>query len=399
MTEEKRQTLDRFYQGELTIDEERKLIGLLLSDDCPENLKAERHAVIMLARQEAIDVPGDLEEKVLKVIIPQPAISYRYQWLTAVAIALLLMGTGLWALLHKPGHLAIPQTVAKTENYVQVSHDSDQQPEQTPVRKFLTKTVPMPNMTEKSEQGTISDAIEYPDTTVVSATAKRGQPQAVEEKETPSGHSPFIIYPSDPHQRKHLDNRLTAKVYMSSSMAGNQFGLFSIQVTHNNSPYWNITDPTHPVLAEQKICHHQPVRFGLSLRYRLNDRWSMETGLTYTRLSSDITTIVDDVTTTTEQRLNYIGLPLNISYELWGSRRFDLYVLAGGTIEKCLDASPWQFSLNGATGVEYKLSNSFSLYAEPGLGYYFKDGSSTPTIYKDHPLNFNLNFGLRFNLK
>jgi hypothetical protein len=33
------------------------------------------------------------------------------------------------------------------------------------------------------------------------------------------------------------------------------------------------------------------------------------------------------------------------------------------------------------------------------IGYYFKDGSNTPTIYQDHPLNFNLSFGLRFNLK
>jgi hypothetical protein len=68
-------------------------------------------------------------------------------------------------------------------------------------------------------------------------------------------------------------------------------------------------------------------------------------------------------------------------------------------IEKCLDASPWQFSLNGAAGAEYRLTDFFCLYAEPGLGYYFKDGSGTPTIYKDHPLNFNLSFGIRFNLK
>ena len=46
-----------------------------------------------------------------------------------------------------------------------------------------------------------------------------------------------------------------------------------------------------------------------------------------------------------------------------------------------------------------KLTNFFSLYAEPGIGYYFNDGSSTPTIYKDHPLNFNLSLGIRFNLK
>ena len=148
-----------------------------------------------------------------------------------------------------------------------------------------------------------------------------------------------------------------------------------------------------------RIDHRQPVRFGLSLRYRLDGRWSVESGLSYTCLSSDITTIVADKTTVTEQRLNYIGLPLNISYDLLKNRRFGLYVSAGGMIEKSLDTSPWQFSLNGAAGAEYKLTDFFRLYAEPGLGYYFKDGSSIPTIYQDHPLNFNLSFGLRFNLK
>ena len=68
-------------------------------------------------------------------------------------------------------------------------------------------------------------------------------------------------------------------------------------------------------------------------------------------------------------------------------------------IEKRLDASPWQFSFNVGAGAEYKLTNYVSLYAEPSLGYYFKDGSATPTIYQDHPLIFNLSFGLRFNLQ
>jgi hypothetical protein len=106
-----------------------------------------------------------------------------------------------------------------------------------------------------------------------------------------------------------------------------------------------------------------------------------------------------NTTSTTEQRLNYIGLPLSISYDLWKTKHFGLYISAGGMIEKSLDTSPWQFSLNGSAGAEYKLTDFFSLYAEPGLGYYFPDGSSIPTIYQDHPLNFNLSFGLRFNLK
>ena len=239
-----------------------------------------------------------------------------------------------------------------------------------------------------------------------SPTPQTENPQTQEEKESPvqvTKDSPklqTLDYPAEIRKPTPSGNRLMAKVYMSSAMTGNQTESYVRPGVYNSSEL--SSDPRFQDLTasmEQYVHHRQPVRFGLSLRYRLTDRWSVESGLTYTRLSSDITTIILDETTVTEQRLNYIGLPLNISYELWKSRYFGLYVTGGGTIEKCLDANPWQFSLNGAAGAEYKLTDFFSLYAEPGIGYYFKDGSSTPTIYKDHPLNFNLSLGLRFNLK
>ena len=150
---------------------------------------------------------------------------------------------------------------------------------------------------------------------------------------------------------------------------------------------------------EEVVRHRWPVRIGLLLRYRFDERWSVESGLTYTILSSDITSTYQGVSSVKVQRLKYMGLPLNISYGVWKNRDFGLYVTTGGMIEKCLDASPWQFSLSGAVGAEHKLTDIFSLYAEPGLGYYFPDGSSTSTIYKDSPLLFNLSFGLRLNLK
>ena len=62
MKEDIIQLLERFYRCELTIDEERRLIRMLLSDDCPEEMKAERHAVISLARTEAIEMPEDFEQ-------------------------------------------------------------------------------------------------------------------------------------------------------------------------------------------------------------------------------------------------------------------------------------------------------------------------------------------------
>ena len=157
--------------------------------------------------------------------------------------------------------------------------------------------------------------------------------------------------------------------------------------------------------------HHQPVRFGFSLRYRLNDRWSIESGLTYTRLSADFTKTVDDKSVTTEQHLNYIGIPVTASYLLWGSRYVNIYLSAGAMVEKMISGSrtaagvtnsvsihPLQFSVNGAAGAEFRFTPQFSLYAEPGLGYWFDNGSDIPTYYQEKPLSFSLSLGLRLSL-
>ena len=326
--------------------------------------------------------------------------------MAAAAVVLLIAGVGYWSLMHNDAEPMQPTTVS-VSNQQQLDENhafgSAALLSKEPVPVILAKSAQTLNMTstpvlESETASPISEAT--PDTVnTIKTTAinEKEQPQPVEEKKAKPADKTFpVIYPSDLHQHKHLDKRLTAKVYMSSTMSGEQIGYFKKGA---GFPIRNIEDPMDTVQATHTVHHRQPVRFGLSLRYRLNDRWSLESGLSYTCLSSDITITIDDKTTVTEQRLNYIGLPLNINYDLWKSRRFGLYISAGGMIEKSLDTSPWQFSLNGAAGAEYKLTDFFSLYAEPGLGYYFKDGSTTPTIYQDHPLNFNLSFGLRFNLK
>lgn len=277
-------------------------------------------------------------------------------------------------------------------------------------------------------------------TTTDTASVKESQPTDTKPYISENEHQQAsvtqkqnVIYPVDLNLRKHHSNRLTAKVYMSNVIAGSR-SRQSITTNFINTIYSNHTEDYHysvdaltdsttywtgftdnpdvtPIIiifkdtiitkkllkSDCQIHHHQPIRFGLSLRYHLDDHWGIESGLSYTRLISDITMNVDNIVITTEQRLNYIGLPLNVNYQLWKGRNYGIYMAAGGTIEKMIDASPWQFSLNSAIGAEYKLSNMFSIYAEPGFGYYFSDGSSIPTIYKDHPFNFNLSFGLRFN--
>lgn len=351
-------------------------------------------------------------DEIDRAVAASKAHKARLLWLrrmAAAAVVLLIAGVGYWRFMRDDAESARP-TTASVSSQPQDGNHGDQSRNlassqhhalgsaashsKEPVSVVIAKAAQKPNTTSTSVPESEAAATIPPVDTVNTTAPDENEPPHTDRKESakPTDRTSPVIYPSDLHQRSRLDNRLTAKVYLSSTMAGRQAESFNIE---RNSPILNIENP----MDTMRIDHRQPVRFGLSLRYRLDDRWSVESGLSYTCLSSDITTIVADKTTVTEQRLNYIGLPLNISYDLWKNRRFGLYVSAGGMIEKSLDTSPWQFSLNGAAGAEYKLTDFFSLYAEPGLGYYFKDGSSIPSIYQDHPLNFNLSFGLRFNLK
>ena len=365
--------------------------------------------------------------------------------LAAAAVVLLIAGVGYW-LFHSENDTAERMTAIATNNQQQLRSPQEGKNDVTSQTSHAFLSLCNPDVTKESlpcdtlAEELQSDIEELQSSTEEEESHIENAPSSIVEKRTPSPARPSqVFYPSDLSQRKHLDNRLTAKVYMSNMMNGSYHAESSIrQITNteimihpiyyfvgetdegNHEKNTDDDPPNTPPSEDQgtpvvivydtittvytsqtdtQIRHRQPIRFGLSLRYRIDDRWSIESGLSYTRLVTDITTITDGQASATEQRLNYIGLPLNVGYQLWTNRHFGFYVIAGGTIEKMLDASPWQFSLNGATGAEYRLTNIFSLYAEPGIGYYFPNGSAISTIYQDHPLNFNLSFGLRINIK
>ncbi|MDR3118478.1 MAG: porin family protein [Mediterranea sp.] len=134
------------------------------------------------------------------------------------------------------------------------------------------------------------------------------------------------------------------------------------------------------------VKHEQPFSVGLSVRKELSDRWGLESGCVYTRLKS-------------ERPLHYIGIPVKADLGFYKNKRVNLYASAGGMVEKCVGGdplpAPLQFSLNTALGVQYKLTDRLSLYAEPGLSYHFDDGSPVVTVRKEKPLNINLLCGVR----
>jgi hypothetical protein len=208
-------------------------------------------------------------------------------------------------------------------------------------------------------------------------------------------------------------SRLMANVYLSNGIVGTVApNLLGYELVKNLSVE---TFCQNAGQMERRYTHYLPIRFGATLSFRLNDRWSLESGLVYSRLSSDCLLFgTRGFISKIEQRLNYLGIPLKVNFHLKENRHFAAYLSAGGTVEKMVKGSlletttketrsarirPLQFSVNGAFGLEYKLINLLSIYAEPGVGYYFDNGSTLSTFYQDKPFSFNLNLGLRFNLK
>lgn len=187
-----------------------------------------------------------------------------------------------------------------------------------------------------------------------------------------------------------------------------------------DSPMLDMSSVNRDVETKTEYEHHLPIRIGLSVAYALTDRLSISSGLTYTRLASDIKDASRESKYIGEQRLHYVGIPVNVSYKVASSRWISLYGTAGVLAEKCvsgttdegyvenntmkytnthdISSKPLQMSVNAGVGIQFDFIDNVGIYAEPGLSYYFDDGSALQTIYKEKPLNFNLNVGVRFKL-
>lgn len=154
--------------------------------------------------------------------------------------------------------------------------------------------------------------------------------------------------------------------------------------------------------------HAQPVSYGLSFGYALNNRLTLTTGVVYTRAVTDFIRSSGNDNITETQRLHYIGVPLGVKYRVWGNRYIQTYATAGGQadfnvkatmtsgdVKTDVDCDNVQFSVNAAAGVQVDVVPHVGLYAEPGVKYYIDNKSAVATIFKDKPWAFNLQVGLR----
>lgn len=227
-------------------------------------------------------------------------------------------------------------------------------------------------------------------------------------------------------QEAYDSGRLAASLYTTAGTGGTSmqrytsFGLMGIDPGDANwkdDPYMGMLVTNKGHLADRRVRHRLPVHAGASIAYRINDRVSVETGIAYSYLSADIHEGSDSYYFAGEQSLHYVGIPVGVRIRAMSWKNFDIYVGAGFEADKCVSGTlkksyvingqtrddghesisirPLQWSVNAGAGVQYNISSMVGIYAEPGLSYYFDNGSNIETIYSEKPLNFNLNIGLR----
>ena len=172
------------------------------------------------------------------------------------------------------------------------------------------------------------------------------------------------------------------------------------------------------VTTEMK--HKLPVRVGLNVAYALTERLSVESGFVYTHLSSDMRDGTAANYYSGTQQLDYVGIPIQVRYKFLNFRCGNIYASSGILAEQCvagrvtkdyviasepvkseredIHSKPLQVSAQVSLGAQFGVADRVGFYIEPGLSYAFDDHSSLSTIYKDKPLNFNINIGLRYTL-
>lgn len=244
---------------------------------------------------------------------------------------------------------------------------------------------------------------------------------------TPQPHNPstsLLAYtPADNSRGRH--EGAAARWTLSTSATT---GMGASSVTNSTATYVEAVGPDDVMWADNpqlgigifnqgksvktEYKHRLPVRVGLNVAYRLTDRLSVESGVSYTRLSSDMKDGTKDNYSSGSQKLDYIGVPLNVKYRAFGYRRLSVYASAGLLTEKCVSgkttheyvisgekkkheaedvaAKPWQLSVNAALGAQFDVLRNVGVYVEPGVSYYFDDRSPLSTIYKEKPLNLSL---------
>ena len=355
----------------------------------------------------------------------------------AAAAVTALVATAAWFALQSP---QLPSATNLMAEHNDANHD-DQMPEIKPT--IVPEDQADEASIEKVQRLTVASATprailaaETPDTAAVApqsesvdmavtdlppaTRASNDQPAAKKQAEQPRQHTVTASADDangntlwqDIKINKPRKNRWSTGLYASSS-TGEQASKGQAVLLDAANSFTGVQSslPLQTLKRDPKLTHNLPGEVGVRVKYDVTDRIFVEGGVGYAYLSSDYANDVIKL----KQTLHYVGVPVNVGYTFWRRGIFAAYASAGVKGEKLvsgkrkteyLSGEPvvekqsisekqLQWSIGGAVGVEMKLVDHVSLFAEPGVVHHFDNGSDVENVYKERPTDFSLRVGLR----
>lgn len=205
-----------------------------------------------------------------------------------------------------------------------------------------------------------------------------------------------------------LDNSFAQHTQNISTQTNPDYNMCMAQITSMGKEALVSTVTTE----KQEVEHKQPIALGLSIGYALNKKLSLVSGMVYTQLSSTFTQITSNKKLAHQQHLYYIGVPLAVNYRVWKTAHLGAYITAGSQIDinvkaksnykeneyHGIEKDKLQLSTQAALGLQYNLTPHLGIYTEPGVKYYFNNNSATKNYWKEKPLQFNMQIGMRWTV-
>ena len=372
------------------------------------------------------DLWVDIEAALQQAETPRKArFIFLRRWAVAASLGTLLATGGYWWVSQQDTLQNIPETV-KSETPKSVSN----------ISKIASPTVELfdnhTNDIAQSSPVSSTDPITKTDTIVATVGQEKFEtpvtkPQKNQEDRsldsepihTNENQGPVpLIHVSQPATKS--GKQVSVNLYAMNGF-GSQTGSNGVRMSDELASRYNSIVTTGSITRagevfylagyEEQQKHHHPISIGMTVNYPLTDKLSVSSGVVFTKQQSDFTFAMRYQQIIKNQTLYYLGVPLNINYRLWSYKGLNVYASVGGQAdwnismklrtngaEQKTEKDNLQWSVNGSLGIQYNFIPQVGLYAEPGVKYYFDNGSRVQNFFKDKPTHFNLQVGLRFNL-